>query len=146
VRGKHDEEIMATTGEPVVCDVRTEWSWVKLGIEEILKENPQLPFRPEDVYTACVTEQATLWCAPEGFVVTTGQTDHFSGERTLLLWLAWAKKRGQNCAIKYYPFFSRVAKEAGFSKIKVKTAVSQMEDYLIGEGWTKDTVVYTRDL
>jgi len=24
VRGKHDEEIMATTGEPVVCDVRTE--------------------------------------------------------------------------------------------------------------------------
>ncbi len=92
--GVDEQETTATSINPRVVDIRQEWDWVKVGIEEVLREHPQLTFRPEDVYTACVTEAALLWVAPEGFVVTTGETDNFTGDRTLLIWIAWAEERG----------------------------------------------------
>ena len=39
---------------PVVGDVRQEWDWVKVGVQEILNAQPQLTFRPEDVYADCI--------------------------------------------------------------------------------------------
>lgn len=145
-RGEQDVEIMAEAGNPALCDIRVEWDWVKPGIEEILSGSPQLTFRPEDVYAACMSQQAALWCAPEGFVVTTAEVDEFTGDRTLLIWLAWAREKGQNCALKYYSFFAQGAKREGFKNIEVRSAVPQMENYLLSNGWQKDTVVYTREL
>lgn len=132
--------------EPVASCIRDEWHWVKQGIEEILAEQPQLTFTPEDVYAACVNGEAVLWVAPEGFVVNTADNDMYSGKRTFFVWLAWAKQRGQNCVLKYYPFFERIAKEYGFDQIEVRTPISELEGYLISEGWRKDTVVYTRGI
>jgi len=40
---------------PVVGDVRQEWDWVKIGVQEILDAQPQLTFRPEDVYADDIT-------------------------------------------------------------------------------------------
>lgn len=128
------------------AQIREEWDWVKAGIEEILFEQAQLTFRPEDVYAACLNEEAHLWVAPEGFVISTSELDPFTGARTFLLWLAWAKKRGQSCAIKYLPFFEQVAKESGFKNIETRTPISALEDYFLAEGWAKDTVIYTREL
>ncbi len=141
---EHDMEEKG--GDPVYSSIRSHWDWVKVGITEILEQNPQLTFRLEDVYAACVAGNAHLWIADEGFVVTTSETDEFTEEKTFLIWLAWAKELGNNCVLKYYPFFSKAAKEAGFKKIEVRTAVNAMEKYLLKEGWQKDTVVYTRDL
>ena len=132
--------------EPLLADIRKEWHWVKPGIEEILAEQPQLTYKPEDVYAAVLMQQAVLWITPEGFVVSTQEQDQFNGDVTLLIWVAWAKKRGQNCAIKHYEFFASNAKEAGFKKIEVRSPVPAIEKYLITEGWQKDTVVYTREL
>ena len=146
VHGAQDVDTMAAAANPARANIREEWAWVKQGIEEILAEQPQLTFIPEDVYAACLNQEAHIWVAPEGFVITTGERDEFTGARTFLVWLAWAKVRGQNCVIQYYDFFAAVAKENGFSNIEVRTPITAIEPYLISQGWKKDTVVYTREL
>jgi|13_taG_2_1085334.scaffolds.fasta_scaffold00355_6 hypothetical protein len=141
-----DADVTVAEDKPAFAQIREEWDWVKCGIEEILAEQAQLTFRPEDVYAACLNGEAHLWVASEGFVITTAEVDEFTGAKTFLVWLAWAKKRGASCVIKYYSFFAQVAKDSGFSNIEVRTPVTAMEDYLLAEGWKKDTVIYTREL
>ena len=145
-RGEQDVASMATEDKPLLANVRQEWDWVKQGIDEILAEQPQLTCRPEDVYAAVLNGEALLWVAPEGFVITTEQSDEFTGAKTFFIWLAWAKERGQSCAIKYLPFFAKLAKENGYKNIETRTPVSTLEDYFLVEGWVKDTVIYTREL
>ena len=93
------------------AQIREEWDWVKAGIEEILFEQAQLTFRPEDVYAACLNEEAHLWVAPEGFVISTSELDPFTGARTFLLWLAWAKKRDRAAQLSTCPFLNRLLKK-----------------------------------
>ena len=81
---KQDGEPNVTT-DPIQCNVRAEWYWVKPGIEEVLKEHPQLTFRSEDVYHACLAKEAILWKAAEGFVVSTIEVDEFTDQRTFLI-------------------------------------------------------------
>ena len=145
-RGEQDVASMATEDKPLLANVRQEWDWVKRGIEEIIAEQPQLTFRPEDVYAAVLNGEALLWVAPEGFVITTEQSDEFTGAKTFFVWLAWAKERGQSCVVKYYSFFAQIAKQHGFSNIEVRTPITALEEYLLAEGWIKDTVIYTREL
>ena len=144
--GARDAEDTATADKPAYAHVRDEWGWVKGGIEEILAEQPQLTFRPEDVYAACLNGEAHLWVAPEGFVITTTEVDEFTEAKTFFVWLTWAKKRGENCGLKYYTFFAQVAKENGFSNIEVRTPIRALENKLVAEGWKKDTVIFTRDV
>ena len=91
-RGEQDAENMATEDKPLLANVRQEWDWVKQGIDEILAEQPQLTFRPEDVYAAVLNGEALLWVAPEGFVVTTVEVDEFTGAKTFLLWLGMGQE------------------------------------------------------
>ena len=144
--GEDEQGTTATTGNPVFADIRQEWDWVKVGIEEIIAQQPQLTFRAEDVYADCVAEKAVLWVAPEGFVITSTEVDRYNGLKSMLVWLAWAKELGNNCVVKYWSFFADVAKEAGYDRLMVKTPVQKLEPYLVNQGWAKDTVIYTRDL
>ena len=132
--------------DPVFADIRREWHWVKPGIEAILAEDKFLSFRPEDVYAACVGQEAHLWTTDDGFVVTTGETDPFSGERALLVWLAAANEQGQGLVTVHEQFFMQVAREAGFSRLTVRSRVPQMQNYLTEMGWDIETIVYSRDL
>jgi hypothetical protein len=143
------EDVIGTEekgGDPIYASIRDYWDWAKTGLEEILAENAQLTFIPEDVFASCVSGQAHFWVAPEGFVITSREVDEFTNDQTFLFWLAWAEERGQSCVIKYYSFFEQVARDAGYKKIEVRTAVNALEPYLLTEGWTKETVVYTRKL
>jgi hypothetical protein len=149
VESSAQKDTAAVVGEPtnpIAANIRAEWVWVKRGIEEILAEQPQLTFRPEDVYAACLNGEAQLWVAPEGFAITTSEIDEFTGDRTLLFWLSWTRERGQSCAIKYMPFFADLARANGFRNLELRTPVSALEDYFLAENWKKDTVVYTREL
>ena len=128
------------------ASIREHWDWVRVGIEEILAEQPQLTFRPEDVYAMCLKNDAHLWVAPQGFVISTTEVDEFTGNQTFLIWLAWAKERGQNCATQYIGFFEKVARESGYKQIETRTPVSKLESYFLAEGWTKHSVIYTREL
>jgi hypothetical protein len=135
-----------TFSNPVFADIENEWHWVKQGVEDVLKADSNLTFTPEHVYGACKAEQAVLWMTDEGFVVSTGETDVFNGERTFLIWLAWAKERGTNLAVKHLSFFEEVAKAAGFTKIETRSAVPKVISYLEHTGWEVDTVVFKRYL
>jgi len=135
-------------GNPICVDIREQWDWVREGVEEILAEQPQLTYRAEDVYAACVNQKALLWVTEQfdGFVVATPETDSHTGDRTFLVWIAWTKVRGQNCVIKHYDFFADIARENGHKHIEVRTPITAMEPYLLSQGWSKETVIYTRSL
>ena len=131
--------------EPQLSDIRDHWPWVKDGIQEILNDQTNLTFIPEDVYAACVNGQAHLWIASGGFVVTTGLTDEFTGQRTLLVWLAWAEEKGNDCVVKHFSFFCEQAKEAGYVEIEVRTPKPFAQRWL-DMGWELNHSVYTRRL
>ena len=64
---------MEEATNPVIANIRAEWDWVKLGIEEVLHLDVNADYRPEDVYASCVMGESYLWVHPEGFVVTTSE-------------------------------------------------------------------------
>jgi len=144
--GKQDETNTEAVADPIFADIQVHAHWVLPAIDEILKEQPQLTFTAQNVFEACEEGTAVLWVADEGFVVSSGETDPFTGDRAFLVWLAWAREIGQNCVVKHYSFFAKAAKEAGFKTIEVRTPIPKMEQYLLSEGWDKDTVIYTREL
>jgi len=136
----------ATAIEPVVSDIRREWDWVRHGVEEIIRNAKTLTYRPEDVYAACVNKQAVLWTTSEGFVISTTEIDPFTDRKTMFLWLAWAKKRGDSLVAKYQLFFEKAAREAGYSYLETRSPFLGLMGYLESHGWAIDTVVYTREL
>jgi hypothetical protein len=96
----------------------------------MLGDNEYLGIIPEDVFVACKTGAAHLWITEEGFVVTTGETDTINGERTFLIWLAWAHEKGGSEAVRWFEFFEDQAREAGFTKFEVRTKYPKLGDYL----------------
>jgi|TARA_B110000259_G_scaffold119371_1_gene135732 hypothetical protein len=145
-RGQGAEGMVKAVSSPKVTDIACNAHWVGPAIHEILDANPMLTFTPGDVYAACVQGAATLWTTPEGFVVTTGETDVFTGDRTMLIWLAWAYKRGTSLVAEHQEFFVDQAREGGFNKLEVRSAVPELKDYILSQGWKIDTIVYTRDV
>ena len=129
----------------VVGDIRLEWDWVKKGVESILRSSSHLTFRPEDVYAACISKEAVLWISEEGFVVTTGQTDQFTGERSMFIWLAW-RKQGGDLISRYGGFLEQAALDAGFDALEAESHRAGMEKVLVKNGWEVQTVQYRKDL
>ena len=146
LRIEEDEQRGKSINTPKVADIREEWSWVKTGVEKILEANKHLTYRPEDVYAACVGGQAVLWTTEEGFAVTTTEVDEFTNDKTLLIWIAWAKRKGGKLGIVHTDFFTELAKEHGYNKLEIRSNVETVGTYLTGSGWAIDTVVYSRDV
>lgn len=145
--GAQDVTDMAwAVSDPIATDITCNAQWVLPAIQEILDANLMLTFTPGDVYAACESEAATLWTTEHGFVVTTGETDTFTGERTMLIWLAWAYKQGMNLVAKHQDFFAEQARQQGFVKMEVRSAVPELKDYILSQGWELDTIVYTREV
>ena len=145
--GKQDVIDMAeSAGNPVEADIDEHISWVAPAINDILEDNPMLTYTAADVYLACKQGAATLWVTKDGMVVTTGETDIFTGRRTMLIWVAWAWKRGMNLVAVHQEFFRRQARDLGFVKMEVRSAVPELKDYILSQGWELDTIVYTRDV
>ena len=144
--GKQGVTSTEAVANPIFADIQVHAHWVLPAIDEILADQPQLTFTAQNVFEACEEGTAVLWVADEGFVVSSGETDPFTGDRAFLIWLAWARDIGQNCVVKHYSFFAEAAKDAGFKTIEVRTPIPKMEQYLLSEGWDKDTVIYTREL
>ena len=145
-RGEQDAGTAAEV-KPTLASIRKEWDWVKQGVEEILREQPKLTYRAEDVYAACLNEEAFLWVFPEGFSINTAEKDEYSGEHIFFFWLVWVKKRGQKTVIeKYVPFFFYIAKEMGFKRIEARTNVSDLERSMLSDGWERQSATYTREI
>ncbi len=146
LRIEEDEQRGKNIETPTVADIREEWTWVKVGVEKILEANKHLTYRPEDVYAACVGGQAVLWVTEKGFAVTTTEVDEFTNDKTLLIWVAWAKRKGHKVGNVHTDFFLDIAKEHGYSKLEIRSNVDNVGTYLTGSGWSIDTVVYSRQV
>ena len=131
---------------PVLADVRHEWEFVKPGIEQILAASSPLTYRVEDVYAACVHNEAHLWTSRDGFVVTTTELDTYTGEKTFLFWIAWASQRGSALSVAHRKFFEDVARETGHTKVEVRTAVPEVAEFLKNSNWQLSENVFVRDL
>jgi|TARA_R110002124_G_scaffold83462_1_gene218481 hypothetical protein len=142
--GKHDVGT-EKAGEPEITDVTCNSHWVLPAVQEILDDNPQFTYSTSDVYAACESGAATLWATADGFVVTTGETDTFTGDRTLLIWVAWAYKRGMDLVTRHQDFFIQKARDGGYKNLETRSAVPELKDHLVSQGWRVDTIVYTRD-
>lgn len=137
-------QVEEPSSDPKLSNIRDEWNWVKIGLQEILDENRTLTWRPEDVYAACLSGEADLFVAPEGFVVTTIKVDEFTDQRAFFIWIAWAQERGSHNVLRYFPFFENVARELECTSLEVWTPVDKVEPYLRSNGWRLDTRIYTR--
>jgi hypothetical protein len=145
-RGRQDVDTELEDRDPVASSMSSNFQWVLPAISEILRENPQLTYTAGDVYAACESGAATLWTTKDGLVVTTGETDTFTGDRTMLIWIAWAWERGTNLVTKHQDFFIELARNGGYKKLEVRSAVPELKAYILSQGWQVDTIVYTRDI
>ena len=131
---------------PEVADIRVEWERVRPGIEKILVDSPHLTFLPEDVYSECVNDRATLLTSSVGFLVLRTVIDKFTGDKTLFIWLAYTYTRGTNNWLDHVEWFESIARALDCKFIEMRSALSKMEAYAFRNGWSLDTRVYTREV
>ena len=118
-----------TPTDPVIANIKQEWHWVRAGLEQIYSNSPDIDEIPEDVYAACVSGNAHLWCHPAGFVVTRFVgSDH---DRGLLLWHAWAREQGGKHSLEYHDFFEAVALNSGCTYLETQTVHQPIVDHFI---------------
>lgn len=129
---------------PVVADIRKEWDWVKVGVKEILIDQPQLTYRPEDVYAECVNGNATLFVLGKNFAVTTVYLDKYTDDKIFLGWLTWGKNI-QN-AHRYVHFFEKVARDCGCVYMEGRTSIDRLGEYYLENDWKLETRVFRRKL
>jgi hypothetical protein len=137
---------MEETGYPVIEDIRGHWHWIKPEIENILERSPQFTYLPEDVYAACKSGVAQCFVHAGGFVITQIDIDRFTGDKSLVLWLAGAKQRGNDYSGIFSDFFKQVAQSNGCVKVQTSTAVPEVGEHLQGIGWKLDQIIYTQTL
>jgi hypothetical protein len=137
---------MTSFVEPQPANIRECWGEVKEGLESILKEIPQLSFLPEDVYSECVNGRAHLFTSPIGFVILTTEIDQFTGEKTLLIWLAYVYEKGKHNWFSHVKWFEDLAKNAGCKYLEARSPIPQLEEYFTACGWSLDTKVFTREV
>ena len=129
---------------PVVADIRKEWDWVKVGVKEILIDQPQLTYRPEDVYAECVNGNATLFVLGKNFAITTVYLDKYTDDKIFLGWLTWGKNI-QN-AHRYVHFFEKVARDCGCVYMEGRTSIDRLGEYYLENDWKLETRVFRRKL
>ena len=142
------ERRLTTDGfiEPVLTDIRSTWSTVRPGLEEILKANPSLTFLPEDVYSECVNERAFLFTSPKGFLVLTIEIDRYTKDKTLYMWVAYTYDIGEHQWITHQDWINEVSKNLDCKFIEAQSNVSSFEEYAIKNGWSLDTRIYRRNV
>ena len=146
-RGSEWRRRMEEASNPTLGNIREEWDWVRLGIEEILHLDPNLTFRAEDVYASCISGESQLWIHPNFFNVVTIEVDQFTGDRTFLLWLSWAKERGGANAVTYAKFYEELARQNNCQRIETRSAQMPAVDYAVSKvGWEIREIIFGKDL
>ena len=136
----------AAYSEPAHLDVREVWDAVRPGLEEILQQNPQLTFRPEDVYAELLEKRSLLFMSKAGWMVLSVEIDQFTGDRTLLIWLAYTFKVGGHQWSDHQEWLNLIAAGEGCRFIEARSAVPELVPYAMKHGWTLETNVYRREV
>lgn len=91
------------------------WDAILPGLHEIKEAWPEMcTWRVEDVYTALYNQDAVVYVVDDGFAVCYLDTDEYSQESDLFIWIAYSPEdRRGGMLQKYLPSFIEVAKGLG---------------------------------
>lgn len=120
-------------------DIRQCWDDIRPGLEYI-KERTAAPWRPEDVYHACLAGDATLYTGPEGFMVLYEAVCKFTLDKSLHVWIAYGENG--NLYDKYMPWLEDLAKAVGAKSITCDSPRRGMGKLL--HGWHEEYTRYRR--
>lgn len=130
---------------PVLSNIKREWHWVRQGLEDILNGSPDIDEIPEDVYAACITGNAHLWCHSAGFVVT--RFIEQGEAKGLLMWHSWAKEMGGKRSIEFHNFFEQMALEHGCEYMETQTIHQALVHHFIDRlGYRVKTQILVKDI
>ena len=105
---------MTETSKLEPRNIRELWDVIKPGLEAVKAQWPELStWRVEDIYAAVIAERAVLYANEDGFAVCSIDTDQYSNEADLFIWVAYAYEPGNNLMQKYLQSFIEVAKRLG---------------------------------
>jgi len=125
-----------TSSEPALADIEEEWSELAPLLEALIRRSPRFGLSLSEVRCDCLNEEADLWKAPEGYLVTKFIRDPVSQEKTLFMWIACAKNPGVDMGTKYLSFFDEVAKYTGCRYIELWSSRAGMGRYLAPHGFS----------
>ena len=121
--------------------IRSHWGWVQEGLREV-KALRGGTWRPEDIYAECVNKDAFLWISDDTFVILKPTVDDYSGERILMVWMAWGKSK-EDLMVKYQEQIVEIAKDQGFEKLQFYRHAKCFVEH---KGWTKTYTIYEMEL
>lgn len=121
-------------------DIRLCWDQIRSGLE-FTQKKISAPWRPEDIYAACVSGQASLYTGETGFVVVQPQQNRLDGSPELLVWVAYAE--GQGNIERHQEAVDQLARDYGFARL---VFWSNRTGFIKLPGWTPTAMVYVREL
>jgi hypothetical protein len=119
-------------------NIREVWPSVKRGLEVIQRRCPEVRWRPEDIYAACVNGDAILCFEDENFIVLKEFIDPFSLARVLWVWVAYGT--GINAMQERLDEYAR---EQGYDEIRL---TSSRKGWASVKGWEFIEATYRREL
>ncbi len=119
-------------------DIRQCWDQIKSGLEQIRTEM-RADWRLEDIYSLCLFGKATVYTAPEGFVILVRMTNEFTAEPYLLVLVCYGLGQVQEL---YWPEIEQIAKEAGCLYVECLSPRRGFER----TGWDLEYVCYRKGL
>lgn len=122
-------------------DIRDVWDDVRPGLEWT-KQKVGAPWRPEDIYAACIAGKAFLYSGETGYVVVQPKSDPFNGKAEMFVWVAYANE-GQDNIERFQSSVDALAAQFEFDKM---TMWSNRPGFQRVPGWTQVAVVYERQL
>ena len=124
-------------------DIKKEWDWVKVGLEEINARDPDPKQTPEDVYAACRYGRAKLFIMDNKQLFVVLSEFRESDEIIhLVVWYCWASNRGQKKMKTWLPDVEKYAKENGYTSVMCESAHIGIAEYAIDHhGYFIDTIV-----
>ena len=131
-----------------IGNIQKEWHWIKSELEELLRDNPQLLYKPEDVYARCLYGESSLLLVDKGFIVVIITEDETQTKKSLFVWIAKTlnKPTGFIELKNIWKTLEILGKESGCSTIETSTPIKRVGRYLEKTGWTLKTIDYTKDL
>lgn len=123
-----------------LANIRDCWEDILPGLWQV-KAKTQAPWRPEDIYAACVSGQACLYRADPGFIVVQADKDRLTGEPQLLVWVAYAE--GEGNIEQFQEEVDDLAREHEYRKLVMW---SNRPGWAKVPGWTLAAQVYERKL
>lgn len=120
-------------------NIRDCWDDIRPGLEAV-RAKIGANWRPEDVYVACVMDQARLYVGETGFIVVQPRIDHI-GQPEFFIWIAQAY--GEGNIDRFQSSVDALAQEYGYKRL---TMLTNRTAFIRMPGWTPVGMLYERTL